>query len=306
MSKEDDEVEEEKSATVSCGTSAGPIKMKLYREWSPLGYDRAVELFERGFYDNSHFFRTVPGFLVQFGITYSDDMELKRFGRTAIPDDEPVEGISFKEGTISYAGGGANSRTSQLFFAYAPSKALGTNPWETPIGKIIEGMENVRNFYGGYGDMPPWGKGPVQGRVYSGPSYIEDNFPKTSRFETCTVEHQKVKSQTMEEENKEEEYVEEDDKKEVVDDDETAATTTADDDESDKKEEGTMKKQSLPIGNNNNKSTNLLRSLKSKMKMEDSPSNYGLITISAVFVIFLLAISIKISRGRKKTTGKTS
>lgn len=56
-------------AVVSCGTTKGPIVMRMHRDWSPNGYDRVVDLFERGFYDESHFFRAVPGFLCQFGIT---------------------------------------------------------------------------------------------------------------------------------------------------------------------------------------------------------------------------------------------
>ena len=55
---------------VECGTTAGPFAMMLYKDWSPRGYERAIELFERGFYDHSHFFRVVPHFLVQFGIRY--------------------------------------------------------------------------------------------------------------------------------------------------------------------------------------------------------------------------------------------
>jgi hypothetical protein len=52
---------------------------------------------------------------------------------------------------------------------------------------VIEGMENIENFYS-YGDMPPWGKGPNQGKIHSGPSYIEDNFPKTDKFIKCRTE----------------------------------------------------------------------------------------------------------------------
>ena len=100
-----------------------------FQMWSPHGYDRAVELFERRFYDHSHFFRVVPKFLVQFGISYSKDEALQRLAKTPIPDDPPMEDVSFEEGTISYAGSGDNSRTSQLFISYAPSKALGTQKW---------------------------------------------------------------------------------------------------------------------------------------------------------------------------------
>ena len=34
-------------ALVSCGTTKGPIVMRMHRDWSPNGYDRVVELFER-------------------------------------------------------------------------------------------------------------------------------------------------------------------------------------------------------------------------------------------------------------------
>ena len=128
--------ESSEEATVTCSTSKGEFKMKFYRKWSPNGYDRAVELFESGFYDQSHFFRgerivenpesnlclslatlstdtrprlaslisfvfipsrtwlqhylrrlVLPGFLVQFGISYTNDKELKKFARETIPDD---------------------------------------------------------------------------------------------------------------------------------------------------------------------------------------------------------------------------
>lgn len=146
----------DEEALVRCGTSKGPIVIRFYRHWSPHGYDRAVALFEKGFYDHSHFFRVVPDFLVQFGISYTDNAELKRFANSLIPDDPQLEPpIRFEAGTVSYAGSGPNSRNSQLFFAYRHTDMFGTELWETPLGKVVEGMENVKKFYS-YGDMPPW------------------------------------------------------------------------------------------------------------------------------------------------------
>lgn len=49
-------------------------------------------------------------------------------------------------------------------------------------------MDDVVDHFFSYGDMPPWGKGPVQGKIHAGPEYIEQEFPKTDRFTTCTVE----------------------------------------------------------------------------------------------------------------------
>lgn len=41
----------------------------------------------------------------------------------------------------------------------------------------------------GYGTIhwKAWGKGPVQGKIYNGPQYIEDNFPLIDKFLECTV-----------------------------------------------------------------------------------------------------------------------
>ena len=177
-------------ATVHCDTTSGPFEFHLYRRWSPNGVDRAIELFEQHFYDNSHFFRVVHGFLVQFGLSYTTDRALHQLGDSTIRDDpQLVPPIKFEEGIISYAGGGPNSRNSQLFIAYGPVPSLGRELWETPIGKVVKGMENVRKFYDGYGDMPPWGKGPVQQKIRNrGASYMEEEFPLMDRFLECKIE----------------------------------------------------------------------------------------------------------------------
>lgn len=86
----------------------------------------------------------------------------------------------------TFVGGGQDSRTSQLFISYLPSKSLGTQPWETPLGIVEEGMDVADSFYS-YGDMPPWGKGPIQAKIHDGPSYIQNEFPLTDSFKTCNV-----------------------------------------------------------------------------------------------------------------------
>jgi len=125
--------------------------------------------------------------LVQFGISYSKDKELQSFSRENIKDDPKHDPpIPFEPGIISYAGSGPNSRSSQLFISYGSAKSLGTQLWETPIGKVISGMNHAEEFYS-YGDMPPWGEGPVQGKIHSHPEYIEEGFPLTDKFLQCTV-----------------------------------------------------------------------------------------------------------------------
>ena len=177
-----------KETFVKCGTTKGPFVLHLKRQWSPQGYDRAVELFQSGFMDNSHFYRVVPKFLVQFGLTY--DSKLRRFHRITIPDDPQLDPpISFDRGTLSFAGSGPNSRTSQLFISYGKIKSLGTQLWETPVGEVIEGMENIESLYAEYGDMPPWGNGPEQHMIQQtdGLEYMEQHFGEMDRFTTCIV-----------------------------------------------------------------------------------------------------------------------
>jgi cyclophilin family peptidyl-prolyl cis-trans isomerase len=107
----------------------------------------------------------LPKFLVQFGISYSKNNELQSFAKKTIYDDprqllannsNNQKIINFESGIISYAGNGPNSRTSHLFISYGSAPSLGTELWETPIGKVIgSGMIDVaENFYGGYGDEP--------------------------------------------------------------------------------------------------------------------------------------------------------
>jgi hypothetical protein len=49
-------------------------------------------------------------------------------------------------------------------------------------------MDNVKQFYEKYGDMPPWGKGPEQWRIEEdGVEYMEQNYPLMDKFETCAV-----------------------------------------------------------------------------------------------------------------------
>jgi hypothetical protein len=88
-------------------------------------------------------------------------------------------------------GGGPNSRTSQLFISLRKDGgAFGTQLWETPVGRVVDGLEDVvQHFYGAYGDMPPWGEGPVQQKIHGpgGLSYILENFPLLDHFLKCEV-----------------------------------------------------------------------------------------------------------------------
>ena len=50
-------------------TSAGKFVITVNRSWAPKGADRFYNLVKNGFYDEARFFRVVPNFMVQFGIS---------------------------------------------------------------------------------------------------------------------------------------------------------------------------------------------------------------------------------------------
>lgn len=148
---------EEQLPTVGCTTTKGPITIEVHPSWSPLGAERFLQLVRDRFYTDIALFRCVKRFLVQFGI--SDKPDKKHWHRKEIPDDPNLH-LGIKKHYISFAGGGPNTRSTQLFIAFEDLDFLGKEPWETPFGKVIAGGDTLDKLYKGYGDIPPFGNGP--------------------------------------------------------------------------------------------------------------------------------------------------
>jgi cyclophilin family peptidyl-prolyl cis-trans isomerase len=166
---------------VHCSTTSGPVTFKLFEKWSPNGYDRALELFWRGFYDGSHFYYVNPDHLAMFGLSYSTDEELVSFSKQPIQDDPPLNPpIAFEEGMISFDGRGRNTRDHNLFIALGSRSTFVRKAWEVPIGKVVEGLDNVKNLFAGYGRSINLEELRVQGKAY-----MTEKFPKQDHFIQC-------------------------------------------------------------------------------------------------------------------------
>jgi peptidyl-prolyl cis-trans isomerase A (cyclophilin A) len=166
-------------------TSKGPFVVEVHRDWAPNGADRFYNLVKNGFYDDTRFFRVIPGFMVQYGI--NGDPKVAAVWRDANFKDDPVK-QSNARGMITFATAGPNTRTTQVFINFGNNDFLDTQGF-SPFGKVISGMEAVDSLYGGYGEGAPAGKGPDQGLVQlQGNAYLQQAFPKLDYVKQATIE----------------------------------------------------------------------------------------------------------------------
>lgn len=170
--------------TVRFETSKGPFVVESHRGWSPNGVDRFHQLVTSGYFDNTRFFRVVPGFVVQFGIHGVPEVA-RAWENLTIPDDSLVE--SNARGTVTFATAGPNTRTTQLFINLGDNTNLNSMGF-TPVGRVIEGMDVVDKLYAGYGDGPPFGNGPDQQMITTeGNAYLERDFPQLDFIRSARV-----------------------------------------------------------------------------------------------------------------------
>lgn len=156
-------------------TSRGPLTVEVVRGWSPQGVDRFYNLVKIGFFEDIAFFRVVESFVVQFGI-HGDPKVAAKWRPASIPD-EPVR-ASNRRGYLTYAMGGPNTRTTQLFFNLVDNVTLDRMRF-APIARVVEGMEVVDSLYSGYGEGAPSGSGPSQQLIEAqGNAYLREQFPK--------------------------------------------------------------------------------------------------------------------------------
>lgn len=166
-------------------TSKGDFVIEVTRAWAPLGADRFYNLVKHGFFTNASFFRVVPGFVVQFGI--SADPKVSVAWETANIKDDPVSGHN-KVGYITYAMGGPNTRTTQVFINLRDNSSLDSQGF-APFGQVTSGMDVVQQLYSGYGDLPEMGgRGPSEEAIAKGGKpYLDKNFPMLDSVQSATV-----------------------------------------------------------------------------------------------------------------------
>jgi peptidyl-prolyl cis-trans isomerase A (cyclophilin A) len=161
-------------------TTHGDFVVAVHRDWSPLGADRFYNLVRNRFFTNAAFFRIVPNFIVQFGM--SADPKVGAVWQDANIKDDPVKPTnSNKKGTLVFATSGPNTRTTQLFINLKDNTPLDGQGF-TAFGEVTEGMDVVAGLYAGYGEQPQ-----QQLITQQGKAYLDKNFPKLDSVKSAVV-----------------------------------------------------------------------------------------------------------------------
>jgi len=166
---------------VKLDTSKGPVVIEVHRAWSPAGADHFYSLVKSGFYNEARFFRTIPNFMVQFGIAGDPKVQA---AHTANIKDDPVK-ESNKRGFVTYAKSGApNSRSTQVFINFRDNTNLDAQGF-APFGQVVSGMDIVDSLYSGYGEAAQRQFTRIQSE---GNAFLNKEFPKLDYIKTATVE----------------------------------------------------------------------------------------------------------------------
>lgn len=163
-------------------TTRGDFVVTVHRAWAPIGADRFYNLVKHHFYDNASFFRVVPGFIVQFGISAYPPVAAA--WDQANIQDEPVT-QSNKRGYLTYAKTSMpNTRSTQIFINLKDNAGLDRQGF-SPFGYVdAQGMKVVDMLYDQYGDNA----GPDQDQISKlGKPYLDKGWPKLDSIMTATL-----------------------------------------------------------------------------------------------------------------------
>jgi peptidyl-prolyl cis-trans isomerase A (cyclophilin A) len=156
-------------------TTKGPFVVTVHRKWAPRGADRFYNLVHAGFYNGQRLFRIIPGFVVQWGI--SGTPKIARAWQQATIKDDPVRHENTR-GTIDFADGGPNTRTTQIFVNLGSNTALDRDGF-APFGTVTSGFATLTHLYHGYGERASDAQAQI---TQQGEAFLKKHFPKLDRI----------------------------------------------------------------------------------------------------------------------------
>jgi peptidyl-prolyl cis-trans isomerase A (cyclophilin A) len=162
-------------------TTRGDFTITVNRAWAPLGADRFYSLVKHHYFDNAHFFRVLPNFVAQFGLSAYPPVSAA-WEKATIQDDPHSQ--SNKKGTIVFATAGPNTRTTQLFINLKDNASLDAQGF-TPFGVVDgDGMKVVEMLYDQYGDSAGMDQDAI---TKGGKKYIDAKWPRLDMIKSATL-----------------------------------------------------------------------------------------------------------------------
>jgi peptidyl-prolyl cis-trans isomerase A (cyclophilin A) len=159
-------------------STRGVFVATITRAWAPLAADRFFNLVRAGFYDDATFFRVIPGFGVQFGL--SGTPRTNAAWQEARIADDPAR-ASNTRGRLSFVSAGPSTRTTQIFINTGNNLHLDSMGL-APFGEITSGMNVVERLFGEYGEAPK------QERILTeGDAYLMAEFPRLDFIKRAEV-----------------------------------------------------------------------------------------------------------------------
>ncbi len=145
-------------------TSMGAIKIRLFKDKSPVTVDNFLKYVRAGHYDGTIFHRVIPKFMIQGGGMEPDMRERRQTLRPPIKN-EASNGLLNERGTVSMARtADPNSATAQFFINVVRNSFLDFKPGIGPkgagyavFGEVVEGMsvaDAIAAVQTGPGDVP--------------------------------------------------------------------------------------------------------------------------------------------------------
>ena len=172
------------SFLVAFETTKGRFDVMARSHWAPIGVERFYELVHRRFYDSVYFHRVVKGFVAQFGMSGNPEVGRAWAGRRLLED--PVR-QSNRRGTISFARGGPNTRTTQVYINLVNNTRLDTSATigYTPFAEVVRGIEVIDSVTSEYGNAP--NAVPDSARRSGVNAYFRRAFPKLDMIKTARI-----------------------------------------------------------------------------------------------------------------------
>ena len=125
--------------------SDGEFVVTVRESKAPIAAQRFRELVTSGFFNGCTFFRVLPGFIAQFGLSGNTTRQREWDAKGFLRDERNILHPDWNmRGTIAFANSGPNSRGTQVFVKYDDNHQLDSKGI-VPFGRVVSGLSAPRH-----------------------------------------------------------------------------------------------------------------------------------------------------------------